>query len=352
MKNDILEKKPFSDIDINDSFFDSLKEDYAGFDQWFQRKSDSGDYAYTVYQGKSVIGFMYLKDEVGIDETITPDISKYGTRLKVGTFKIDAHGTILGNRFISLILHQFVVGNYDACYVTMFDKISGLDKLFQKFGFSKFGKKNGTNETVLLREKSIKGNIYQDYPRLTLAGDKYLLGIRPKFHTSLFPDAKLRTEKSFYTEDVSATNSITKVFLSNLQGLRNNDLKKNDKLVIYRTSEPGKVAEWNAVATSVATVVDYRNINSFDSYSDFEKFVTRYSIFSDRELYSFWNSKRYPYIIKFVYNVAFPHRIVRHDLIENCGIDREAYSGFIELSDKVFASILEEAKLNEGYVID
>ncbi|MCG0769324.1 hypothetical protein IMAU10053_01508 [Lactiplantibacillus plantarum] len=33
MKNDILEKKPFSDIDINDSFFDSLKEDYAGFDQ-------------------------------------------------------------------------------------------------------------------------------------------------------------------------------------------------------------------------------------------------------------------------------------------------------------------------------
>ncbi len=31
----ILKLKRFSDIDINDPFFDSLKEDYRGFVNWF-----------------------------------------------------------------------------------------------------------------------------------------------------------------------------------------------------------------------------------------------------------------------------------------------------------------------------
>lgn len=30
--------KTFNEINLEDSFFDSLREDYLGFDEWFKRK--------------------------------------------------------------------------------------------------------------------------------------------------------------------------------------------------------------------------------------------------------------------------------------------------------------------------
>lgn len=37
--NEIITLKRFADIDLNDTFFNSLKEDYPGFDAWFEKKS-------------------------------------------------------------------------------------------------------------------------------------------------------------------------------------------------------------------------------------------------------------------------------------------------------------------------
>ena len=37
----------FSEIDLNDPFFDSLKDDYKEFSDWFKRKAN--DYAYVLY---------------------------------------------------------------------------------------------------------------------------------------------------------------------------------------------------------------------------------------------------------------------------------------------------------------
>ena len=33
-------KKHFGDINLNDPFFDSFREDYIGFDKWFNKKAD------------------------------------------------------------------------------------------------------------------------------------------------------------------------------------------------------------------------------------------------------------------------------------------------------------------------
>ena len=34
-----MEIKRFNEIDLNDCFFDSLKEDYPGFDTWYNKKA-------------------------------------------------------------------------------------------------------------------------------------------------------------------------------------------------------------------------------------------------------------------------------------------------------------------------
>ena len=44
--NEIIVLKKFSEVDIKDTFFDTLRSDYDGFDAWFQRKADKGECAY------------------------------------------------------------------------------------------------------------------------------------------------------------------------------------------------------------------------------------------------------------------------------------------------------------------
>ena len=41
-----LELRPFAEIDLEDSFFDSLKAAYPEFPQWFAKKASQGEKAY------------------------------------------------------------------------------------------------------------------------------------------------------------------------------------------------------------------------------------------------------------------------------------------------------------------
>lgn len=46
--------------------------------------------------------------------------------LKVGTFKIDAHGTKMGEQFIKIIMDCALCEKVDACYVTIYENINRL----------------------------------------------------------------------------------------------------------------------------------------------------------------------------------------------------------------------------------
>lgn len=51
----------FRDIDLSDSFFDSLKAAYAEFPRWFESKADEP--LYVVADGRRISGMIYLKRE-------------------------------------------------------------------------------------------------------------------------------------------------------------------------------------------------------------------------------------------------------------------------------------------------
>ena len=55
--------------------------------------------------------------------------------LKVGTFKVNAHGTKMGERFIKIILDNAVRTNSEICYVTILPKQKSLISLMETFGF-------------------------------------------------------------------------------------------------------------------------------------------------------------------------------------------------------------------------
>lgn len=135
-----LEYKKFQEVNLSDPFFDSLKEDYPEFVDWFVRKGNEKAYVSRNEHGL-LDGFLYLKIE---DEALTdcnPALPKK-LRVKCGTFKIDAHGTKLGERFVRKIFDFASTQDIEEIYVTIFDKHTGLIGLLTRYGFKLVSRKN------------------------------------------------------------------------------------------------------------------------------------------------------------------------------------------------------------------
>lgn len=137
-----MKKIKFKECDINDPFFDSFKEDYENYEEWFNRKGEDDVY---VWNDNGIQALLKLKPEYNEDY---PDI--YGqidgeNILKISAFKTNLHNT---KELFDIILKEF--DGYDSMYVTMNNKPK-LKEIFEQYGFDTIGKKN--TEDVLLRCK-------------------------------------------------------------------------------------------------------------------------------------------------------------------------------------------------------
>lgn len=342
----------FREIELTDEFFDSLRADYQGFDDWFNKKANSDERAYVMREQSGAIqGFLYLKIEDEALNDVVPVLPKL-KRVKVGTLKINAHGTKLGQRFIKKIVDWSLSHSIFEIYVTVFDKHSHLISLLKKYGFVKWGSKtsgSGVESVFVKQVGDYTGGVYHDYPVINASRRAFMLSILPDYHTKLFPDSILSNESPDIIKDVSYSNSIHKIYLCNMNGVE--VLQPGDVLVIYRTKDNGP-AEYTAVATTVGIVEEVRLINSFAKESDFLAYSLPYSVFSEEELRTFWRNRRYPKIVRFTYNVSFKRRPNRKSLIDDVGIDRNAYPGFMELSKRQLLKIMELGNVDKSIVID
>ncbi|MBI6895238.1 GNAT family N-acetyltransferase [Pseudomonas putida] len=347
-----LIQKKFKNISLQDEFFASLLKDYGEFSDWFARKAEETAYVFEDDQG-SVNGFLYLKTE---DEAVTDVVPELPAkrRIKVGTMKINARGTKLGERFLKKIFDHALHNSVDEIYVTVFPHHDVLIGLFQKYGFTTVAEKHSDNgvELVLLKTLSkLQGDLVKSYPTVNNQGvNRYLLSLRPEWHTRLLPDSILNNENARIIEDVSHTNSIHKVYLSAMRDLEH--LKPGDILLIYRTSDGLGPAHYRSVATSVGVVEEYRSIHSFATRAEFMAYCQPYSVFSDGELNEFWARKRYPHVFRFTYNAALKRRVTRGEMIEQFGLDANAYPGFMALTKNQFDSIIRAGQIDEGIVIN
>lgn len=344
--------KKFSEIDLSDPFFDSLKSDYAEFEHWFGKKAN--ECAYVFYSDSGAIdGFLYLKIETGVVDDVLPPLPP-AIRLKVGTLKINPHGTRLGERFLKKIFDHAITQKVSEIYVTVFEKHDALVALFKRYGFAQKAVKATVNghELVLVKNMhEVSTDVLKSYPLVQAGGRSiYLLSLQPQWHTRLLPDSILNNEDASIVQDVSHTNSIHKVYLAAMRGMEG--LRPGDIILIYRTTDQAGPAHYRSVVTSVCVLEEYRNIHSFRSRDEFMAYCSSYSVFTEDELGRFWAAKRYPHILRFTYNLALPKRVTRGHLIEEFAFDANAYWGFMPLSHQQLASVLAAGELNESLVIN
>ena len=353
-----LQVQRFSDIDLNDSFFDSLRASYPEFNEWYNKKAAAGSTAYCYYVDNELKDFLYLKIEEEELSDLTPALPAK-KRLKVGTFKVDNEDrhTTRGERFMKKIMDMAIAEDVDEIYVTMFptEELQGLIRMFEKFGFSHIADKpheGGNAEYVLIKDMTTHVDDFKlDYPFVKKASsNKYVLSIVPEFHTHLFPDSILKNEKKYdLIQDVSETNSIYKIYLCWMQGTRN--LKAGDKLIIYRTSDEEGKAYYRSVCTSVCTVCEVKTYRDFENEEEFIKYTNRYSVFKEHELRRWYKNKKYFIVIKMVYNIAFTKKVINMVMKEQVGLNPK-YWGFFKLTDAQFDKLLELGEIDERYIID
>lgn len=349
----VIVKKSFNNINLADPFFDTLKRDYAEFETWFNRKADDGHEAFVLEDESAQLqGFLYLKEETDAITDVEPHLPA-AKRLKVGTFKINPHGTRLGERFVKKIFDVAIQEGYKEIYVTVFEHHGALINILSKYGFENFGTKTTGNgkELVLLKNLSVDhGDILLDYPRFRVHDTrKYVLSIYPEFHSNLFPDSLLNNESFNILEDVSHTNSIHKVYICFMKDI--GIMNPGDLVLIYRTADDKGPAHYRSVVTSVCTVEEVKTRgdfhNSIDEYLDY---CRTYSIFAEPDLIKYYNRKGHLWVIKMLYNAAFTRRITKGRLMEKMGGEPN-YWGFFDLTDEQFTATIRAGQVNESYII-
>ena len=354
-----VKKEYFGNININDPFFDSFKEDYAGFEKWFVKKSDEIAYI-CLNESKELMAFLYVKVE-GQEENYSDIIPKFTNkkRLKIGTFKVIMNGFKLGERFLKIIFDNALINKVDEIYVTIFNKRFEQQRLVQllsDWGFQNFGEKTSISGKELVFCKSFIKYVNKSFPKLTYPyvtkdTNFWVVPIYPSYHTELFPDSILKTESpNNFVENEPHRNAISKVYVSRSI---ERGLKAGDIIVFYRTAEAGKDAYYSSVVSTIGVVESV--VNNIKSESDFISLCRKRSVFTDQQLKEHWNynPKWRPFIVNFLYVYSFPKRPNRKDLID-LGIFASGYAprGFDRISQESFEQILKSSQSNESFIIN
>ena len=349
-----VQKEYFGNLDLTDEFFASFKEDYPGYEEWFNRKADETVYV-CLSEGRP-IAILYLKPEGESEDysDIDPPLPKR-KRLKIGTFKVALNGFRLGERFLKIVFDNALRFKVDEIYVTIFNRRieqQRLINLLEQYGFNFHGFKIGPggNELVYIRSFARVAN--RSFPKVTYpffstAERIFIVPIYPEYHTELFPDSILRTESPIdFVENEPHRNAISKVYIS--RSIERN-LEPGDVIVFYRTG-----GYHRGVVTTIGVAEGV--IDNIPTEEDFIRLCRKRSVFTGEELAMHWNRDRRnrPFIVNFLYVYSFPRRINMKKLIEIGIIPSvsDAPRGFTQISVKNLRDILRECQADESIVVD
>lgn len=348
-----VKKDYFGNVDLHSSFFETFREAYDGFDEWFVRKSNEEAYLCRDDEG-DLLGFLYLKTEFE-DENYADIIPPFDPkkRLKVGTFKVEASGFRLGERFIKIIFDNAIERKVDEIYVTLFtDKpeLLALKDLFERWGFYLHGEKKNSkgNEIVLVKRMNCyceDRSVQYNFPNLRYEHKKLFLPIEPQYHTRLLPDSVLKNEVDLIGEEPQRY-ALQKVYIS-FSFARN--MLPGDFILLYRKgTTPGRKG-YESVITTLGVIQEAHY--DFSSKEEFFKCCENRSVFSKDELETFWREKRRNLlVVKFIVVGSLNKKVTLQYLWNNGIISFPNGSRpFDLLTDDQFDSIVRQAE-TEFYV--
>lgn len=357
----IFSLRKFSDIDLSDPFFESLKSDYQGsdktaeFNTWFKNKAREGRTALVFDDDEGLGAFIAIKpeaEEIELDELTLPAIQ----RLKICTFLIAPRfrGQRLGEGALGLVLWKWQDFGYDEVYVTVYDSHQDLIGQLTKFGFTLAGHRDGEGVYIKSRRNIDYSDPYKSFPFINLDFDEsgYLV-VNDYFHDTLFPYSELkRNNLDKVILDVS--NGLSKIYI----GSPTSELgfKAGDPVFVYRKyTGPGSKG-YNSCVTTFCMVKKItwvkKNGKASLTYDEYLNRIGNKSVYDTLELQTQYNNEKSLVIIELVYYGFFGGgNNINWVWLKSNGCWGDGYPSAQKLSHDQFNKILQEGNIDVSNVI-
>ena len=217
-------------INIDDEFFDSLRDGYDDFNTWWTEKCvKQRRQCWVVYDNDELAGLIVRKDESKEDTDAILNANKI---LKICTFKVspEKRGVKLGELLLKQALWYAQSNAYDLAYLTTYQEQTALINLLEYYGFENTATKDDGEliyERVFSSSKlaqkdglSVFECNRKNYPRFITSVDVRAFGIpiQEDWHDILYPDLRNPNQSDFFKDAATAGlkrpgNTIRKVYL-------------------------------------------------------------------------------------------------------------------------------------------
>lgn len=151
-KSPNIEEKYLYELDINDTFFDSLRFDYKDFNEWFNRNNKRK--VYVTFNESKITSFLMLKEETNEKYDFSCEFNRERI-LKICTMKVVTNGVGIGEEFIKIIFNKAKEIGAEKIYFTVYPKYTDLINFFSKYGFKCYGTKKTMNSNNEINEEHV-----------------------------------------------------------------------------------------------------------------------------------------------------------------------------------------------------
>lgn len=250
-------------------FFDSLRNGYPTFDDWFREKARSGLKSWVVWENPGVLGAICIYD-TQINERVTEEgMILHGPALKLSTFKVGEtmRGRKIGELFLKAAFRYATANRLENIFIHGESEAHGfLFDLLEDFGFDAAGSHPGSTgrDVVYVKKHPQKTPAYAEtdpfdymkkyYPHFQRASHitNYIIPIRPEFHRILFPDYPSQFDRQLhlFQQTNSAGNAIKLAYLCHAQ---TKSISAGDIVMFYRSDDEKAI-------TSIGIVEDYQTL--------------------------------------------------------------------------------------------
>lgn len=355
--------KKFSEIDLSDPFFDSLKEDYPadanniGFERWFVKKATSGSTALVFDDEEGLGAFVCLKDEnepIELVEGTLPALP----RKKISTLRLAERyrGQRLGEGAIGLALWNWQKSKTQEIYVTVYEKHALLIGQLERFGFLLAGhNSNGECVYVKSRLKVDYTAPYKAFPFIshTIRNAGYLV-VNDVYHDTLFPYSELSNTLQEQVA-LSVANGISKIYIGSPTNIPPYQI--GEPILVYRryTGTSGSKGYKSCITSYcvVTGLIVAKENNRYNmSLEDLLRCISNKSVFDENEIRAKYNNERTLIIVEMLYYGFFgAGNNVNWVWLKNNGFWGDGYPTSIRLSQAQFKAILEEGHVDVQNVI-
>lgn len=297
-----IKQRPIIQVSVDDPIFDSPREEYPEFNDWYNEKARLGRKCWCYFKESGKLGAVMIFNGEDFDVIKTDPILPEKRRFKICTFKIDQVGYKLGELLLKKAFDYCIDNSITETYLTHFAKseFDYLVNLMTEYGFIDIGA-NENGETVFFKDLNPTPNqlmfcdykeIFKKYYPLFYDGNrvkKLVVPIRPQYHEKLFTDYVKRTSitlNEYFGDFIIEGNTIKKAYISH-SPIKN--LKKGDILLFYRSEDHkeltslGVLEEFKTNLTSpeeIMNIVGKRTVYSSGEIEDMVKKPASVMIFT------------------------------------------------------------------------